>query len=68
MTDPVFALEPDMPRNARVARWLLFRLLNGLRVGSLTLREGGRLTILATRPPRCAQKCRSFPRSFTGVC
>ena len=41
MTDPVFALEPDMPRNARVARWLLFRLLNGLRVGSLTLREGG---------------------------
>lgn len=41
MTDPVFAIEPDMPRNARVARWLLFRLLNGLRVGSLTLREGG---------------------------
>lgn len=41
MTDPVFALEPDIPRNARVARWLLFRLLQGLRVGSLTLREGG---------------------------
>ena len=29
MTDPVFALEPDIPRNVRVARWLLFRLLNG---------------------------------------
>lgn len=43
MTDPVFALEPDMPRNARVARWLLFRLLNGLRVGSLTVREGANL-------------------------
>ncbi len=40
MTDPVFALEPDIPRNARVARWLLFRLLGGLRGGSLTLREG----------------------------
>lgn len=40
MTDPVFALEPDIPRNVRVARWLLFRLLNGLRGGSLTLREG----------------------------
>lgn len=41
MTDPVYALEPDIPRNARVARWLLFRLLSGLREGSLTLREGG---------------------------
>lgn len=40
MTNPVFALEPDIPRNVRVARWLLFRLLNGLRGGSLTLREG----------------------------
>ena len=28
MTNPVFALEPDIPRNVRVARWLLFRLLN----------------------------------------
>ncbi|WP_409258235.1 hypothetical protein, partial [Klebsiella pneumoniae] len=25
MTDPVFALEPDVPRNVRLARWLLFR-------------------------------------------
>ena len=40
MTDPVFALEPDIPRNVRVARWLLFRVLSGLRGGSLTLREG----------------------------
>jgi cyclopropane-fatty-acyl-phospholipid synthase len=40
MTDPVFALEPDMPRNVRLARWLLFRLLSGLREGSLTVREG----------------------------
>ena len=31
MTDPVFALEPDIPRNLRVARWLLFRVLSGLR-------------------------------------
>ena len=29
MTDPVFALEPDIPRNVRIARWLLFRLLSG---------------------------------------
>ncbi|RAU30727.1 cyclopropane-fatty-acyl-phospholipid synthase family protein [Enterobacter sp. RIT418] len=40
MTDPVFALEPDVPRNARLARWLLFRLLSGLRGGSITVREG----------------------------
>lgn len=40
MTDPVFALEPDIPRNVRIARWLLFRLLSGIRGGSLTLREG----------------------------
>ena len=40
MTDPVFALEPDVPRNMRLARWLLFRLLSGLREGSLTVREG----------------------------
>ena len=40
MTDPVFALEPDIPRNVRLARWLLFRLLSGIRGGSLTLREG----------------------------
>ncbi|STV70609.1 S-adenosyl-L-methionine dependent methyltransferase [Klebsiella pneumoniae] len=49
MTDPVFALEPDVPRNVRLARWLLFRLLSGLREGSLTVREGRRLFILATR-------------------
>lgn len=41
MTDPAFALEPDIPRNVRLARWLLFRLLGGLQQGSLTLREGG---------------------------
>lgn len=41
MTHPAFALEPDFPRNARVARWLLFRLLSGIREGSLTVREGG---------------------------
>ncbi len=40
MTDPVFALEPDIPRNVRIARWLLFRLLSGIRYGSLTVREG----------------------------
>lgn len=40
MTDPAFALEPDIPRNVRIARWLLFRLLSGIRGGSLTLREG----------------------------
>lgn len=40
MTDPVFALEPDIPCNVRIARWLLFRLLGGIRHGSLTLREG----------------------------
>lgn len=40
MTDPVYALEPDLPRNARLARWLLFRLLAGLTRGSLTLHEG----------------------------
>ena len=40
MTDPVFALEPDVPRNVRLARWLLVRLLSGLREGSLTVREG----------------------------
>ena len=40
MTDPVYALEPDYPRNARMARWLLFRLLGDLQQGSLTVREG----------------------------
>ena len=40
MTDPVYALEPDLPRNARFARWLLFRLLAGLTQGSLTVYEG----------------------------
>ncbi|WP_407129328.1 class I SAM-dependent methyltransferase [Citrobacter cronae] len=40
MTDPVFALDPDVPRNLRVARWLLFRMLSGLRQGSVTVREG----------------------------
>ncbi|MFT2796122.1 class I SAM-dependent methyltransferase [Serratia sp. N21D137] len=40
MTDPAFALESDIPRNARIARWLLFRLLSGIREGSLTVSEG----------------------------
>ncbi|MBP2844681.1 class I SAM-dependent methyltransferase [Dickeya oryzae] len=42
MTDPVFALESDVPRTAtiRFARWLLFRLLAGIQQGSLTLHEG----------------------------
>lgn len=40
MSEPVFALNPVLPRNVRVARWLLFRLLSGLRVGSVTVREG----------------------------
>lgn len=40
MTDPVYALDPDYPRNARMARWLLFRLLGDLQQGSLTVREG----------------------------
>ncbi|HEJ9057758.1 TPA: class I SAM-dependent methyltransferase [Serratia fonticola] len=40
MTDPAFALESDIPRNARIARWLLFRLLSSIREGSLTVREG----------------------------
>jgi cyclopropane-fatty-acyl-phospholipid synthase len=33
-------VRPDIPRNVRIARWLLFRLLSGIRGGSLTLREG----------------------------
>ena len=53
MTDPVFALEPDIPRNVRVARWLLFRVLSGLRGGSLTLREGRRPFISVSCLPRC---------------
>lgn len=40
MIEPAFALEPDIPRNLRFARWLLFRVLSGLRKGSLTVREG----------------------------
>ncbi len=40
MTDPAFAIEPDIPRTVRLARWLLFRLLTGIRQGSLTLHEG----------------------------
>ncbi|QKJ86270.1 Class I SAM-dependent methyltransferase [Paramixta manurensis] len=41
MTDPAFALQPDIPCSDRIARRLLFRLLSGIRGGSLTLREGG---------------------------
>ncbi len=40
MTNPAFALEPDVPRSARIARWLLFRLLSGIEQGSVTVREG----------------------------
>ncbi|AIR62882.1 cyclopropane-fatty-acyl-phospholipid synthase family protein [Cedecea neteri] len=40
MTNPAFALEPDVPRSIRIARWLLFRLLNGIEQGSVTVREG----------------------------
>ncbi|MGY5956407.1 cyclopropane-fatty-acyl-phospholipid synthase family protein [Kosakonia sp. BK9b] len=40
MTDPAFALEPDISRNVRIARWLLFRLLSGIREGALTIRDG----------------------------
>ncbi|AMO48253.1 Cyclopropane-fatty-acyl-phospholipid synthase family protein [Enterobacter sp. FY-07] len=40
MTDPAFALEPELSRNVRIARWVLFRLLNGIRQGSLTVRDG----------------------------
>ena len=41
MTDPAYAIAPEIPRTARLARWLLFRLLAGLTQGSLTLHEGG---------------------------
>jgi cyclopropane-fatty-acyl-phospholipid synthase len=37
------ALEPDIPRNVRIARWLLFRLLSGLQEGSLTIRDGAQV-------------------------
>ncbi|MFX4314736.1 class I SAM-dependent methyltransferase, partial [Enterobacter sp. 63] len=40
MTNPTYALEPHIPRNLRVARWHLFRVLSGLRHGSVTVREG----------------------------
>lgn len=40
MTDPVYALESAVPRNARLARWVLFRALAGLQHGSLVIREG----------------------------
>lgn len=40
MTNPAFALEPDVPRSVRIARWLLFRLLSGIEQGSVTVREG----------------------------
>ncbi|QMR78355.1 cyclopropane-fatty-acyl-phospholipid synthase family protein [Enterobacter sp. RHBSTW-00175] len=43
MTDPVFALEPDVSCTLRLARWLVFRVLSGLREGSLTVREGAQV-------------------------
>lgn len=67
MTNPVFALEPDIPRNVRVARWLLFRLLNGLHGGSLTLREGAQTFQFGTLPPRFTLRCRYLLRASTGA-
>ncbi|AIR67052.1 SAM-dependent methyltransferase [Cedecea neteri] len=40
MTNSAYALEPDVPRSVRIARWLLFRLLSGIEQGSVTVREG----------------------------
>lgn len=40
MNDPAFAIESDNPRNLRIARWLLFRILSNLRQGAITVREG----------------------------
>lgn len=40
MTSPSFALETTIPRNVRVARRLLFRLLNEIRGSSITVYEG----------------------------
>ncbi len=59
MTDPVFALEPDIPRNVRIARWLLFRLLSGIRGGSLTRVRVRRRSISARHPLRCMLTFRS---------
>ncbi|SNY72676.1 cyclopropane-fatty-acyl-phospholipid synthase family protein [Enterobacter sp. CC120223-11] len=42
MTDPALALEPGIPRKARIARRLLFRLLAGIEQGSITVIDGGR--------------------------
>ncbi len=66
MTDPVFALEPDVPRNVRLARWLLFRLLSGLREGSLTVREGHRLFIW--RPAAALRRGAGLHAGGAGVC
>ncbi|VDC08250.1 hypothetical protein BANRA_00204 [Klebsiella pneumoniae] len=68
MTDPVFALEPDVPRNVRLARWLLFRLLSGLREGSLTVREGAQTFHFGDPAARCAPRRGSARRRCTGVC
>lgn len=75
MTDPVFALEPDVPRNVRLARWLLFRLLSGLREGSLTVREGAQTfqfgdpaAALRAEARVCAPRRGSARRRCTGVC
>lgn len=43
MTDPAYALESDLPRNIRLARWFFFRLLLGLQQGSLVIREGAQI-------------------------
>lgn len=68
MTDPVFALEPDVPRNVRLARWLLFRLLSGLREGSLTVREGAQTFHFGDPAAALRAEARSARRRCTGVC
>lgn len=40
MTNPSFALDTALPRHVRIARRLLFRLLRGIRGGSITVYEG----------------------------
>ncbi len=67
MTDPVFALEPDIPRNVRIARWLLFRLLSGIRGGSLTLREGAQTFHFGETSSACTPTCRSSRPASTGA-
>jgi cyclopropane-fatty-acyl-phospholipid synthase len=55
MTDPVFALEPDVPRNVRPARWPFFRPLSGLREGFPPCAKGADFSF-GDLPPRCAPR------------